>query len=469
MGKVSRRDFIRNSAIGMGLCGCRLVGDLFAGSGVSKRGSKRPNIIVILTDDQRWNSLGCAGNSIIITPEMDRLARQGTRFANAFVTTPICAASRATVFTGLYERTHGYTFTKPPIAEEFVRVSYPYLLKRAGYRTGFVGKFGVKVEKEMLDDMFDEFRSTGFPYFKKVGGKERHLTDINMDRALEFIRGCGEDETFCLSLSFWAPHADDGRAEQYFWPKDCDTLYQNVKIPPAAASDPAFFESHPVFLRESMNRKRWYWRFDTPEKYQQMVKGHYRMISGIDRALGRLREELRRRKLDDKTVIILMGDNGYFLGERGYAGKWTMHEPSIRVPLIVYDPRLSLSRRGSVPEQPVLNLDLAPTILEMAGLKVPEKAEGRSLVPLIAGRKTSWRKVVFTEHLWEHPEIPVTEAVRTERWKYIRYPQHPEYEELYDLKHDFWEMNNLAKDARYQDTLIKMRKQCDEMIRRIRN
>ena len=215
-----------------------------------------------------------------------------------------------------------------------------------------------------------------------------------------------------------------------------------------------------------MNRERWFWRFDTPEKYQKMVKGYYRMISGVDMALGRLLNELKLLDRHRDTIIILMSDNGYFLGERGFAGKWTMHDLSIRVPLIIYDPRLASARRGKTDSSLVLNVDMAPTILDLAGLSVPQEIQGRSLVPFLNGSLVNTRKEILTEHLWDHPEIPQTEAVRTEQWKYIRYPQNPEFEELYDLKNDSIEKNNLAFDKPYSEIRAKLSKICDQLIQK---
>ncbi len=205
----------------------------------------RPNILFILSDDQRWDALGCAGNSIIQTPTLDRLARQGVRFENAFVTTPICAASRASILTGLYERTHGYTFEKPALGRTLTRKSYPFLLREAGYRTGFVGKLGVTVEPGTESELFDYFRPSSLPFFQEVGGQKKYLTDLHAEQALEFLHATRRDQPFCLSLSFWAPHADDDNPEQYFWPADLDALYRDVTIAPPPTSEPAFFESLP--------------------------------------------------------------------------------------------------------------------------------------------------------------------------------------------------------------------------------
>jgi len=216
-----------------------------------------------------------------------------------------------------------------------------------------------------------------------------------------------------------------------------------------------------------MNRTRWHWRFDEPGKYQRMVKGYYRTITAMDAAIGRILDELRRLGLEENTVVVFLGDNGYFLGDRGYADKWTMHEQSIRVPCIVKDGRLPAARRGRVLQEMVLNVDIPPTLVSMAGLPVPGRMQGRSLAGLLRGRAATWRHEIFIEHLWKNPEIPRTEGLRTERWKYIRYPDHPEFEELYDLATDAWETHNLAGDAQQHPRMTEFRRRCDAWIRQV--
>jgi arylsulfatase A-like enzyme len=408
--------------------------------------------------------MGCAGNPIIHTPEMDALARDGVRFRNAFVTTSICAASRASIFAGLYERTHRFTFGTPPMRKEHTDISYPTLMRQAGYRTGFVGKFGVQVAPGARQQMFDSFYAHGHPYFKKQpDGTMRHGTDILGDKSIDFLRSCKGDRPFCLSVSFNAPHATDNDPKQYHWPKAVDGLYRDVTIPTPKTADPAFFEAQPEFRKRSMNRIRWHWRYDSSEKAQEMVKGYYRMISGIDAVLGRLRKELDALGLAEDTVIMLMGDNGFFLGERGWAGKWTGHEDSLRVPLLVYDPRSK--KRGLVPEADALNVDIAPTILDLAGLPVPELMQGRSLVPLLEGRTPAdWRTDFFHEHLFDHNTIPKYEGVRTQRHTYMRwFEQEPVYEELYDNVADPHQERNLAADPEHADLLGRLRRRCDEL------
>jgi len=427
--------------------------------------SNRPNIIFILTDDQRWDMLGCAGNTIISTPNVDKIAEKGVRFSHAFVTTPICAASRASILTGLYERTHGFNFKKPPIEKKYTDISYPYLLKKAGYQTGFVGKLGVNMETS-LDSIFSSKKINGFPYWKEVEGKKKYLTDLQGEQAIQFIQASFKQAPFCLSVSFSAPHADDDSKEQYFWPPSLDSLYANVKMPVPATARKGFYDSLPDFLKGTMNRERWHWRFDTPEKFQQMVKGYYRMITAVDETIGRITDELNKLGIADNTIIIFMGDNGYYLGDRGYADKWLMHDVSIRVPLLIYDPRKKVINKKVI-DQMVLNVDVAPTILNLAGIPIPGSMQGKSLLPLMNADIKNWPDKIFCEHLIDDLQIPNSECIRTKQWKFIRYPKHPEYIELYNLIDDPFEEHNLASKKIYQQKIIQFQMQCDQRIKQL--
>ena len=429
--------------------------------------AQRPNLLFITTDDQRFDMLGIV-HPFLETPNMDRLAAEGVRFENAFVTTPICAASRASLLTGLVERTHQFTFGTPPLAVRFTDQSYPVLLREAGYRAGFVGKFGVTTEPGAMEKMFGtNVTLLRAPYFREQeDGSTRHLTDITADRAVEFLRSADQTSPFALTVSFNAPHADDNDERQFIWPEAMDEKYADVTIPAPPLSEPAFFEALPEFLRDaSLNRVRWYWRFDTPEKAQEMTRGYLRMITGVDAAIGRILDELESLELASNTVVILMGDNGYFLGERGYAGKWLPYELSIRVPLIIFDPRLEEESRGALPSLPVLNIDIAPTLLALAGVEAPSTMQGTSLVPILEGASPEgWRSDFFVEHLMDHPEIPKHEGVRGERYKYARYfEQEPVYEELYDHLADPMETRNLAGDPDYLEILTELRRRTDEL------
>jgi arylsulfatase A-like enzyme len=246
-------------------------------------------------------------------------------------------------------------------------------------------------------------------------------------------------------------------------------MYQDAAIPPAPLSDPEFFASLPEFLKDSENRRRWELRFATPEMYQHSVKSYYRLISGVDRVVGRLVDKLKEEGLLDNTVILYTGDNGFYLGERGLAGKWYPHEVSIRVPLVVYDPRLPAAERGTRRDQPVLSIDLAPTMLEMAGVAAPVEMQGCSLVPLIEGADPEWRAEFFYEHLFKHPRIPCSEAVRDPHYKYTRFVDvEPPYEELYDLENDPHEAHNLAGDPAHAETLRRMRAKWAEWRERVK-
>ncbi len=428
----------------------------------------RPNIVFFLADDQRHDFLGCTGHPVVQTPRIDRLAAGGVLFENAFVTTSICAASRATLLTGLHESAHRFTFGTPPIASVHSSESYPALLKKAGYHTGFVGKFGVRLRPGEREKMFDVFAPLGRnPYHKKQpGGGTRHVTEITGDKAVEFLRGAkGEAAPFCLSVSFNAAHAEDGDKENHFpYPEAVADLYEGVEMPPPRHPEPAAFESQPEFLKRSMNRDRFFWRWDTPEKYQRNMRNYLRMISGIDRAVGRVLDELEKLALADNTVVISMADNGYYAGSRGFAGKWSHYEESLRVPLIISDPRPG-GARGRREKAVALNVDIAPTILALADERVPGGYGGAELGRLLrGGAAPAPRADFFCEHRMDHRSIPKWEGVRGPRYKYARYyEQDPPFEFLHDLESDPDEMRNLAPDPAHRDALEAMRKRCAEL------
>ena len=442
--------------------------------------SKPPNILFVQTDNQRWDTLGCAGNPLIHTPNLDRLADQGTHFTNAFATTPICAASRASILTGLYRRRHDFTFVQPPFRTEFTDIAYPILLRQAGYYTGLVGKLGIEFygklllenEEETLAKMFDVFDD--FEHWTEEGywisqedGSHKHLTEITGEKVIDFLRACPAEQPFCLSVSFNAPHAQDGDPRQYIWPQAEDELYQAVTIPSPANADPAFFAALPPFLQQNENRKRWHTRFNTPENYQRNVKGYWRMISAVDRMVGRFVTELERWGMADNTVIIFTSDHGFMIGERGYSDCWLLYEGSLRVPLVVCDLRPDAPARGIESDQLSLNIDLSPTMLELAGLEVPPMVQGNSLVPLLRGENPAWRDDFFCEHLFNTPNIviPPSEGVRSNKWKYIRYfTQDPLYEELFDLEADPDETQNMCQNPAYAKDLDRLRLRCDQLL-----
>lgn len=433
----------------------------------------RPNIIFILTDDQRFDAIGYAGNELIHTPEMDRLAAAGTYFNHAMVTTPICAASRASLLSGVYERTHRFNFQTGDIRDEYMDQAYPKVLRDAGYHTGFYGKYGVRYQGEAK--MFNEYETydrnnayhdrRGY-FYKTIAGDTVHLTRYTGQQGLDFIaKNAGQDAPFCLALNFSAPHAHDSAEDQYFWQETTAPLLASTTIPAPALGAQKYFDILPQPVRDGFNRLRWTWRYDTPEKYQHSVKGYYRMLSGIDLELGKLRKQLEHHGIDDNTVIILMGDNGYFLGERQLAGKWLMYDNSVRVPLIVFDPR---AEKHFDSDALALNIDVPATILDLAGAKKPASYQGQSLLPVVSGKtkKLTDRDTVLIEHIWNFDKIPPSEGVRTKDWKYFRYVDDQRAEELYYLKDDPQEINNLAGDPDFYPTLRALRRKCDRLISR---
>jgi arylsulfatase A-like enzyme len=199
-----------------------------------------------------------------------------------------------------------------------------------------------------------------------------------------------------------------------------------------------------------------------------MVKGYYKMISGVDSVIGRINNTLREEGLAENTVIIFMGDNGYFLGERGYAGKWLMHEQSIRVPMMIYDPRQPESSRGKTFDEMVLNIDVTPTILQLSGIQIPERYQGLSLTSFYNKIPENWRTSIFCEHRLENnPLLLKTECYRDDEWKFIRYEDHPEFFELYNLKADLNEVNNLALNKSYADKLEFYKQKCDSVAHKL--
>ncbi len=452
------------------LIGCALIpGCKSKNAGTSE--GKPPNVIFILTDDQRWDALGYAGNNLIQTPEMDRLAREGVYFKNAFITTPICAASRASILTGLYERTHGYTFQQGPLKEPYMDISYPIILRQNGYYTGFYGKLGVDYkdaeslfDKAEIFDRSDKYKDYRGFFYKTIGKDTVHLTRYTGYKAKEFLDSLPEDRPFCLSLSFSAPHAHDPAPEQFFWQEKSDEQYSDITFPPPGLSEDEYYNALPKEVREGLNRVRWYWRYDTPEKYQHSMKGYYRMISEIDDEIGQLRKALQEKGLAENTVIIFMSDNGYFTGERQLAGKWLMYEESILVPLIIYDPRAKKHQEVS---DMVLNIDVPFTILDLAGIEVPSDYQGISLTPyLVSGKPEKARESILVEHLWNFDPIPSSEGLRTKKWKYFRYRFIDAPEELYDLENDPQEIVNLATNPVYSKEMVTLRNEMEVLIQK---
>jgi len=448
---------------------------LFAGAGLLLIGTlqcrepavreQKPNIIFFLADDMRWDAMGCVGNDIIQTPNLDKLAQTGVMFSNAFVTTSICACSRATILTGQYVARHGINDFKTSFSPDAFAQTYPMLMKKAGYQVGFIGKYGVGLTADGVADKFDFFWGTAAqPNYENIdeNGDSIHYTDWVGKHISRFLETTEKDRPFCLSVSFKAPHCQDGDPRQFIYNPRYKELYAENVIPEEPTNTMEEWEKFPAFFKENNEaRKRWEIRFSNPEQYQESVKGYYRLVTGLDEVIGKVRNQLKAGGLDENTIIVFFSDNGFYLGEHGLAGKWYGHEPSIRVPFIIYNP-MQPEAAGKVISEMALNIDIAPTLLSFAGADIPESMQGNDLKELLSeNRKDSneWRNSFYYEHtIKQFPTIPVSHGLRNQRYKYIVYPEvSPVYEEVYDLKDDNEEIHNLILEPNKKSLIEQLR------------
>ncbi len=400
------------------------------------------NIVLLYADDWRHDTLGCAGNPVVKTPRLDQLAREGVRFPNSYVTTSICGVSRATLLTGQWMSRHGnpdFKMFRTPWAE-----TYPGLLRAAGYYTGHVGKWH---NGAFPAERYDFARSYGGTHWMKdAQGRPIHVTRRNETDAMDFLTTRPKDKPFCLTLAFFASHAEDQNPKQYLPQPESMALYGDTAIPVPGTGSDAFFQKLPPFLSNEKNegRVRWHWRFDTPAKYQESMKNYYRLCTEVDTVCGRVLDELDRQGLRENTLVIFTTDNGYFHGEHGLADKWYPYQESIRVPLIVRDPRAPAA--GTTRPEMVLNVDLAPTLLGAAGITLPVTMQGRDLAQLRQEKRVPpWRTEFFYEHstIRNKDFIPASQALVREDVKYILWPESG-HEEWFDLQKDPGETENLA-------------------------
>jgi arylsulfatase A-like enzyme len=457
---LTRRRLLKAALVGASL----LITDRIAqrAGAIPTTAARRPNILLLVTDDQRADSLSCAGNPVLKTPNIDVLANNGVRFRNSFATTAICMSSRASILTGMYTRVHGVDDFIKPLPTDLFQQSYPMQLRRAGYRTGFIGKWGIDGGTLPTDhyDFFKGYQGQG-SYFNPETG--RHETMVKAEQAVEFLRSSKPDQPFCLQVSFKAPHVqDEGRAmpgiyAKYPYDRALEHLYQEDVVPPVRTRDAT---AQPHLLDKTLNRTREAVDFE-PVTYQETMKDLYRLISGVDQAVGKITAELKSLGMDDNTVILYTSDHGSFYGEHGFGGKWLMHEESIRTPMILYDPRRSANLRGRTCDGMVLNLDVPATLLDLAGLPTMPAMQGKSLLPLANGGAVPWRTEWFYEnHFRNHAPglIAASEGVRTSEWKYVRYiDADPVVEQLFHLPSDPREENDLVGDSSRAAVLDQLR------------
>jgi arylsulfatase A-like enzyme len=450
----------------------------------------RPNILFVMTDDQTAAQMSCAGHPLLKTPNIDRLAGEGVRFSEAYCTNSLCAPGRASVLTGCYSHVHGIRGNSEG-RDSTERLdpnlpTFPKLLRQAGYRTAVIGKWHLPQEPEGFDESrilpgqgvyFDpEFIING-----QRTQQRGYATDITTDFALDFLRQ-NHGAPFCLLYQHKAPHRPFTPAprhaklfEDVEWPypetyhddyatRDIARQAEDMRFEISLAGD---YEDLPPKLSPEQRRN---WIF------QRFVKDHHRAVYGVDENLGHVLEFLDTSGLAEDTLVIYTSDNGYFLGEHGWYDKRFMYEPSLRLPLLVRYPRLV--QPGRVEPQMALNIDIAPTILDFAGVPVPEQMQGRSLRPLLGGdAPADWRQAAFYayyENSWalaglgaearSDPSfqyftphrIGPHRGVRTARYKLIEYYAEGPYWELFDLEQDPHELHNLHGQPGQQELTAQL-------------
>mmetsp|Transcript_26807 Transcript_26807/g.39808 ORF Transcript_26807/g.39808 Transcript_26807/m.39808 type:complete len:569 (-) Transcript_26807:493-2199(-) len=417
---------------------------------------KKLNILLFYADDWRFDSLGYL-NPEVHTPVLDKLTTEGMVFTENAVTTSICWISRACLATGQhYARHQTIDLSSPVPFHKYWDETLFAKLKDNGYVTGMVGKWQPGIVKE---HMFSHANSYyGFHY-----SGEDHITDMNERDALDFLRnkrGNG-DEPFALFVNFFAPHHKDGSKEQYFPQKTTEHLYndKNITFGPTCTEE-AWEKMPPFFTDFNDGRVRWRDRFNEPSKAQMMIKNYFRLISGVDMACGKIIEELEKQNLIDDTLIVFTTDNGYYLGEHGLADKWYAHQESIKVPLIIKDPRMNKNLIGTRNDEFTLSIDLAPTMLQAAGIDIPDRMQGTDMSQLYqfkdsgANANEAWRRSFYYEYpgISGHTgHIPVQALVQKD-FKYIYWPGE-DFEELFHLPTDHYEERDLARNGTMNETI----------------
>lgn len=499
--------------------------------------AEQPNLIFILTDDQRYDTLGCTGNVFIKTPNLDQLAADGTLFANASVTSAICTPSRACYFLGQYERRHGINFNSgTSMKPEAWAQSYPVLLREAGYYTGYVGKNHVPIgnqgyDSDLIDTSFDFWYAghghlTFYP--KRRHNIFRHATadtqiEIITEGLSSFLNSSGDyiegaqaflkrrdtSKPFCLSIALNLPHGAGTRSMEML-PSDPElyrTTYRDrmdqLAIPKTyVAKDQITKPKLPDDLLYTAFRQDNYDYVDTPELLREQLVRKAQTITGIDQMVGQLRIALSEQGLDDNTVIVFSSDHGIMAGEFGLGGKALNYEPCLRVPMIIMDPRINRQQYGQRSMALVESVDVAPTLLELAGVIAPNAMQGQSLCGIVNGSVKKVRDASFAENLWaNYFGNPRIESVRTGKWKYIRYFKNdrsqfadvtkktlydvsasqiasyadwltssirgepPVYEELFHLASDPSESVNLAGRPAYAKKLDELRAECQRLVK----
>lgn len=426
------------------------------------------NVIFVLVDDLRFDAMGFMKHPWLETPNIDALARSGVHLRNAFVTTSLCSPSRASILTGRYAHRHRVVDNNNPVPPG--TIFFPQYLQEAGYDTAFIGKWHMGGASDAPQPGFDHwvsFRGQGTYLPSRAGlnvdgravPQRGYITDELTDYAVDWLNARSSGRPFFLYLSHKAVHADFVPADRH------KGRYRDKPFvaPETMADTPKNYEGKPMWVRNQRNS--WH-GVDFPYHSDLDIAEYYRRYAetllAVDESVGRIVRLLRDRGLLDSTIVMFMGDNGFAFGEHGLIDKRTAYEESMRVPLLMAGGGLPA---GSSVDEVVANIDIAPTILEAAGL-TPPAMDGRSFLPLARGQRVAWRDTLLYEYYWERnfPQTPAMHAVRGARYKYIRYYGLWDTDELYDLEADPLETRNLIRDPEHRGLVDRLNRQLFETL-----
>ena len=451
-----------------------LLGSLAAGAAASaqtgrlprlaKTGVKPRNVIFILSDDHRYDAMGfLQAQAWLETPQMDRMAREGCHFPNAFVTTALCSPSRASMLTGKYAHRHQVIDNNTPVPPG--TVLFPQYLQQAGYATAFIGKWHMGGDSDAPQPGFHHWVSflgqgTYLPSANglNVNGKKvpqkGYITDELTDYALEWLNGRKKDQPYFLYLSHKAVHADFVPAERHKG-KFASKEFKYPATMPAAGERA---QGRPMWVQNQRNS--WHgvdYPYHSVLNIADYYKAYAETLCAVDESIGRVFDALKARGELESTLVIYMGDNGFAFGEHGLIDKRTAYEESMRVPLLARCPEIFSG--GKKATEVVANIDIMPTVLDAMGLKAPLGGDGRSWLPLTKAPSPDWRKELLYEYYWERnfPQTPTMHALRGDRYKFIRYHGIWDSDELYDLQEDPLESKNLIYSKEHQATVQQMR------------
>ncbi|SHI09533.1 sulfatase family protein [Ferrimonas marina] len=427
-------------------------------------GAKPHNIVFILTDDHRYDAMGFMGHPFIQTPHLDSIAAEGVHLENAFVTTSLCSPSRASILTGLYTHKHRVIDNQREEPEDIVY--FAEYLQKAGYTTALMGKWHMGEESDHPRKGFNHwlsFEGQGhyYPpyegYTLNLNGErleqKGYITDELNQYAVEWLKQQKDsDQPFMLYLSHKAVHADFTPAERH------KGMYDGKVTLPANHKPVDYGPNSPRWLRDQRNS--WH-GMDFPYHSEVDITTYYQnyaeAFASVDEGIGMIKQTLKEMGVYEDTLIIYMGDNGFMFGEHGLIDKRVAYEPSIRVPMLMQWP--SQVEGAQVVSEVVANIDIAPTLFEAAGLEPPAHMDGQSFIPLAQGKEIQWRDYFLYVYYWEKnfPQSPTVFSLRGDRFKYTTYYGLWDTDELYDLKKDPRETNNLIADPDYADTIEEMK------------